>query len=388
MKPLTKTTLFFRKLDIYQILSIPIIIIILFFSVDFKTPSYKIGIVLPLTGEYKDRSQSHLNGINLALDHINQLGGINDKKIVPIIKDCGDSQSKAVEVTRDLIYEQEVMAIFGGFSPANTRAIQSVTEGARIPLITGLCTHFTITKTGSPYTYRTITDDSRQFEALAEYSSKRYNVTKVVIIYDEELYSADSAKKYGEVAIKFGQEMVLALPCKKGGLNFKKNLDMVFKSKSDALVILASSYDSALIIRQAREARYDKLILGANQFSSNEFMRYSGIYSEGAIATLPFNNRVGGQKSEYFSNEYIEKFEQTPDADAAMGYESVMVMALALRASGDSNKGLKDSLSSSHGWESIVGTGGFDRDGNQVRPAEIAIVKDNQLIPISMESLF
>lgn len=388
MKPLTKTTLFFRKLDIYQILSIPIIIIILFFSVDFKTPSYKIGIVLPLTGEYKDRSQSHLNGINLALDHINQLGGINDKKIVPIIKDCGDSQSKAVEVTRDLIYEQEVMAIFGGFSPANTRAIQSVTEGARIPLITGLCTHFTITKTGSPYTYRTITDDRRQFEALAEYSSKRYNVTKVAIIYDEELYSADSAKKYGEVAIKFGQEMVLALPCKKGGLNFKKNLDLVFKSKSDALVILASSYDSALIIRQAREARYDKLILGANQFSSNEFMRYSGIYSEGAIATLPFNNRVGGQKSEYFSNEYIEKFEQTPDADAAMGYESVMVMALALRASGDSNKGLKDSLSSSHGWESIVGTGGFDRDGNQVRPAEIAIVKDNQLIPISMESLF
>jgi branched-chain amino acid transport system substrate-binding protein len=388
MKHIKKLTSFLKKLDVFQILSVPLLLLILFFSLDFKTPTYKIGIVLPLTGEYATRSQSHLNGIILALEHINELGGINEKKIVPITKDCGVAQEKAVETTRDLIYNQNVMAIFGGFSPANTRAIQAVTERAGIPFITGICTHFEITNTGSDYSFRTITDDRRQFEALAEYANKKHNVVRPAIIYDEELYGADSAKKYAEIAIRFGQEILQAVPCKRGSLNFRKPLDTVFMGKPDALVILASAYDSALLVRQAREARYDKLILGANQFSSNEFMRFCGIYSEGVVSTLPFNTRVGGQKSEYFTNEYAEKYGQNPDADAAMGYESIMVMALALRASGDGAKALKDALASTHGWESIVGTGGFDKDGNQVRPAEIAIVKEKQLIPISMESLF
>lgn len=388
MKHIKNFVRFFKKLDIFQILSLPILIFILFFSLDFKSPTYKIGIVLPLTGEHGIRSQSHLNGITLALNHINNLGGINDKKIVPIIKDCGVTQEKAVEITRDLIYEQNAIAIFGGFSPANTRAIQAVTEGAGVPFITGICTHFEITNTGSGSSFRTITDDRRQFEALAEYSSKKHNVTRPAIIYDDEIYGADSAQKYAEIAMRFGQEVLQALPCKKGSLNFKKHLDTLFKGKPEALVILASSYDSALLVRQARESRYDKLILGANQLSCDEFMRLSGIHSEEVVATLPFNNRMGGQKSEYFTNEYLDQFGQNPDADAALGYESVMVMALALRTSGDGGKALKEALSSTHGWESILGTGGFDKNGNQVRPAEVAIIKDKQLIPISMESLF
>jgi hypothetical protein len=41
-----------------------------------------------------------------------------------------------------------------------------------------------------------------------------------------------------------------------------------------------------------------------------------------------------------------------------------------------------------HGWESVTGSGGFDQQGNQVRPAEIAIIKERQKIPVSMEDLF
>ena len=388
MSIIKDSSAFLGRLDIYQILSLPVLIIILLFSFDFKSSEHKIGVVLPLTGEYRSRAQNHLNGLNLALKHINQHGGINNKKLVLLVRDCGEAQEKSAETTRDLIYDNAVTAIIGGFTPSNTRAIQAVAEKSETPFLTGVRTHFEVTDSGSAYTFRTITDDKRQFEALAEYSSKRFEISKLAIIYDEDLYGAESAQKYAEIAIKYGQEVVLAIPSKKTSLNFKKQLESILMSKPDALVVLSSSFDSALLVRQAREARFEKPILGGNQFASLEFINFLGIYSESILTTLPYNNRAGGQKSDYFSGEYVEKYGTSPDADAAMGYETLMVTALALKSVEGNNRNLKESLALTHGWESIAGSGGFDGEGNQVRPAEIAIIKDKQLIPVNMEGLF
>ena len=54
----------------------------------------------------------------------------------------------------------------------------------------------------------------------------------------------------------------------------------------------------------------------------------------------------------------------------------------------EKNLSLREYLASLKVWDSIIGSGGFDEDGNQVRPAEIAIIKERQTIPISMEELF
>ena len=62
------------------------------------------------------------------------------------------------------------------------------------------------------------------------------------------------------------------LTIKKTSLNFKKQLESILMSKPDALVVLSSSFDSALLVRQAREARFEKPILGGNQFASLEFI--------------------------------------------------------------------------------------------------------------------
>ena len=68
------------------------------------------------------------------------------------------------------------------------------------PFLTGVCTHFEVTDSGSAYTFRTITDDKRQFEDWQR--SQVFEISKLAIIYDEDLYGAESAQKYAEIAIK------------------------------------------------------------------------------------------------------------------------------------------------------------------------------------------
>ena len=135
--------------------------------------------------------------------------------------------------------------------------------------------------------------------------------------------------------------------------------------------------------------RFKNLIIGANQCNSSEFLQLAGIYSEGVITTLPYNPRAGGQLSDNFLNSFQEVYGRQADADAATGYESVMVLAFALENTATKQEqSLRESLASCHGWDSIIGSGGFDNYGNQVRPAEIAIIKEKQAIPVSLEGLF
>ena len=65
-----------------------------------------------------------------------------------------------------------------------------------------------------------------------------------------------------------------------------------------------------------------------------------------------------------------------------------MIVTLALKSVSEKNLTIRDALSTLKVWDSIIGSGGFDDNGNQVRPSELAIIKDKQTIPISMEELF
>ena len=66
LKKITKSIKrFFRKLDLFQLLVIPVLLLLLLFSIDFKSNNINIGVVLPLSGGFKNRVQNHLDGINL-----------------------------------------------------------------------------------------------------------------------------------------------------------------------------------------------------------------------------------------------------------------------------------------------------------------------------------
>lgn len=376
------------RLDIYQLLSIPMVFIILLFSINIKSSAIKIGVILPLSGSDSIRALNHKNGLQLAATHINNLGGINGRKIQLEIRDNGASAEKTAEITRDLIYENEIIALTGGINPEETRVMQFFADKARIPFLTSLCTHFEISAGGSPFVFRSITDDQRQFEALAEFSTRRFNSRKPALIYDNELFGTESAQRYIETCTKFGQQVCIAITYIPGTLNFKKQIELILSSNPDSLIILAPPEESAMILRHAREARFSRPVLGGNAMSASEFISLAGVYSEGSIVTLPFNARLGGQRAEYFLAEYSENFSIQADADAAMGYEALMIMALALRTSEADPVMLRNSLAALHGYESVAGSGGFDANGNQVRPAEIAIIKERQKIPANLEELF
>lgn len=379
---------FFQKLDIYQILSIPLLLVLIWSLVDLQPSHIKIGVILPITGENPMATIHSKYGVELAIKHINESGGINGSRIEAIIKDNAESSTTTANECKKLIYEDNVLAIIGGHTAHSTRIIKYICEKTSTPFLTSSCTSPEITRDGRKFTFRSIPDDVKQLEAIISCLKKRFDCRKIAVIQDRYHYGPEIEKAIRDTSLNYGLPIIAKVTCSRWQINFRKQLEIIKASHADGLIILSTPTKSALILRQAREMGIKTPVLGGNCMSDPLFIRNAGIYAESAMATLPFNPRQGKQRAEYFLSEYSDIYSIQADSHAALAYEAVILTSIALKLGAPNKHSIRDAFASMHGWASITGSGGFDSMGNQVKPSELSIIRKGQPIPMDMERLF
>jgi branched-chain amino acid transport system substrate-binding protein len=95
----------------------------------------RIGITTILSGPTADRGQSEQYGAQLALNQINQAGGVLGRPVEAFYADNACKPEIGVPATKRLIEEQHVPVIIGALCTPVTRAIQPVVKDAKVPLI-------------------------------------------------------------------------------------------------------------------------------------------------------------------------------------------------------------------------------------------------------------
>lgn len=147
----------------------------------------KIGVNYEQTGAAATYGQDHVDGIQLAVDEINENGGINGKKIELVIKDNKTDTNEVVNVATTLIDEDEVVAILGPATSGSTAAGIEVGNKKGVPTISASSTRDDIPfdKNGDviKYGFKICYSDSYQGPTLASFAIKK-GATKAVIFGD------------------------------------------------------------------------------------------------------------------------------------------------------------------------------------------------------------
>ncbi|HUZ17650.1 MAG TPA: ABC transporter substrate-binding protein, partial [Spirochaetia bacterium] len=108
--------------------------------------TYHIGALLPITGDLQAYGAASLNGIKLAVDEINQQGGVLGGQLSV---DVGDTQTKpqaGISAAQRLVSVNNVFGIVGAMSSGVTiPTAQSVTDPAGVALISPASTSPKIT---------------------------------------------------------------------------------------------------------------------------------------------------------------------------------------------------------------------------------------------------
>jgi branched-chain amino acid transport system substrate-binding protein len=104
-------------------------------TIDAASKSIKIGAIFSQTGPASFLGAPEVKTARMLVDRLNAQGGVLGMKIELIIKDSGGSPEKAVSFAKQLIEEEQVLAIIGSSTSGETLQIKPICEENRMILV-------------------------------------------------------------------------------------------------------------------------------------------------------------------------------------------------------------------------------------------------------------
>lgn len=179
----------------------------------------KIGLIVPMSGNYARPGQVMKMGAEMAIEDINGQGGIKalgGAKLELVVIDTGDTTEKAKNAAQRMVAEDpDLVAATGSYLSSFTLAVTEVTERAKLPMLT-LSYSDLITDRGFKYIFQTSASSGSQATQsmptlikLAESSGAKRPKT-VAIITDNTAASISSVKRIKDDLLKpAGLELVV-----------------------------------------------------------------------------------------------------------------------------------------------------------------------------------
>ena len=351
-----------------------------------KANIIKIGVNAEMTGPVATFGISSTNAMKLAVKQINAAGGINGKKIELIFADNKSEPAEAAAATTKLIAQDKVKAILGPLISSTTLACTKIAQDSKIPLLTPSATNPLVTeKDGkvNSYVFRGCFIDDFMGSVMAEFASKNINAKTAAVYVDS---SSDFSKGLGKVFVDtfaknngkiVSQEAFLAKDT-----DFKATLTKIKATAPEVIFIPANYQEVAMIIKQARELDINVPFVGVDAWDSPKLFEIAGnVALNNTYYASHFSPEDTDPLVQKFVNDYKAEYGVVPDAQAILGYDSVLLLADAIkRAGSDDPDKIKDALATTKDLRVAAGTITMDSHHNPIKPAIINENKDGKVV--------
>jgi len=218
-----------------------LLLVVLFFSAcnTEKKETYKIGSILPLTGDLAVYGKSLQNGMNLALEEY-ELRNPNEVAFQIIYEDSKADPKLAVSAFEKLVSIDKCNLVLGGFSSSEVLSIAPIAEKNKIVLISPTASSPAITNAGD-YIFRTTPSDNFDGEIMAKFAFEKLELQKVAVLYANNDYGHGISKVFIEKFRDFGGEVVIDRSFESGSNDLKSQLSAIRNANPEGLYIIASS---------------------------------------------------------------------------------------------------------------------------------------------------
>jgi len=332
----------------------------------------KIGIPQPMTGpntQYGDQIQA---GALTAIEAINAAGGINGKKLTPILIDDGCEPKQAVPAANRVVNEGAKFAVAHACSGVAVPAV-NVYESEGIVTITPGATSPLVTDTIKPhYVFRTIGRDDQQGPFAANYIADRLKPSRVAVLHDKQTYGSGVANQVRDTLQARGVNIVTYEGINAGDSDYSAVITKLKSANVDFVYFGGYHPELGLLLRQAREQGFTAQFMGPEGTANQDMVAIAGAAVEGLLVTLPadFTKMPG--------NEAIVKAfrdaKRDPDGAFQMpAYAAVQILAASISAVGEDADKVADYMHA-NSFDTGIGKVEFDAKGD-LKDFEFAVFK-------------
>ncbi len=405
-----------RRRTLYAILAVAAVVAVLAFAaarVRLPKDSIRLAMVAPVTGPSSAVGQELVQSARLAIDRLNQAGGINGRAVELVVYDDQNDPALARQRAEEIVKDGRAVAVLGHNSSAPTQAAGEVYNATGIPMITGTASADEVTK-DRPWSFSTTFNNTAQGTFLATYVAQVLKAPKVSIVFSDEVYGQSLSQALRESLppeVAVANVWTVDMSHEKRDQSVKAVIDAVAGASDPGLVILAvpriEAHDLLLGMRRARPTLQVMVpdAAGSSAFADPfkdepEEGAQPGFFTNGVYAATPLIYDSAPFASQELAAQYQATYEAVPSWRGVKIYNAALALFDAIRRADVKNTSdsraqdrerIRHDLTTLQSRESsIEGLDGpiyFNRDGVAATPVSIGIFQDRTLLsaPVQLQ---
>ena len=339
----------------------------------------RIGEYASITGKEASLGQSSHNGTMMAIDDLNAAGGVLGRPLLLITEDTQSKPGESATAAKKLISRDKVVALLGEVASRRSLEAAPVAQLAKVPMISPASTNPKVTEPGN-YIFRTCFIDPFQGPVMAKFAQEKLRAKRVaLIVSNSSAYSIGLAKFFREAFTANGGTIVLEQKYAEGDKDFKAQLTAIKAAGVDAVFNPGYYNEGALIVLQARDLGLTLPIFGADSWDAEALIELGGKAIEGAYLCSHYSPADPSPRVQNFVQAYKKRFGSTPDSNASLGYDSVLVLVDAIKRAGSTDRAkIRDALAATKNFAAVTGNITIDAQRNASKNAVIIQVRNGK----------
>jgi len=336
-----------------------------------------IGVIASLTGPGAYFGEQFVNGLKIALNEVNENGGINGRQVNLIIEDSKTDNTTALTVAKKLVEVDGVKVILGDSWNGTTLTIMPYTNQKKVILISPNSSLDIFTQ--DDYMFRLMPRTAELVKPLAKYvkesGAKTVAFARVTAAFTQEHY--DDFKVEFE---KLGGKVIADEQFTSPGLDVRSELTKIKPKNPDVIFDIHNSGPSiGLLIAQANQVGIKTKWISTWATENGALLKQYPKELEGIV--YPF---MYSESDSVVSKNFADKVRaggKTADFFIASAYDILNITAKTMigASSSDTTK-MKQYLLGIKDYDGASGKFGFDKNGDVSRTIVIKTVKDGKFV--------
>lgn len=324
----------------------------------------RIGLAINLSGQGGTANEYVREGAMLAVEEVNQQGGIHGRTLELLVKDDRNTPQGIIAADRSLI-AQDVVAIIGHVTSQNTIVSYPVVTSRGVLLFNPYTATTELVGKDDLLIRTNVGNHQNGLRTAKLLQEKGAAVTAFLMDMSNRSYVYD----YYQHTLKHYPGKTVAVSFQRDEApSWDKLIDQLISPKPNAIVLLTEVSMTGLIAQKLRAKGYDGSLIATLWAQSPDLTRYGGAAVEGLTIISYMDPENRHPEFLAFAEKMQNRLGHPPNARSTRAYEAVQILAAALRRCKTlTSEDLRQQILN-HSFHSLMGTVQFDAYGDVERP--------------------
>jgi branched-chain amino acid transport system substrate-binding protein len=322
----------------------------------------KIGGGFALTGDESALDLPAANGAKLAVKQINASGGVNGAQIELIVHDSQYKMDVTAQTAKQFV-EQDKVPVFIGYTDTDSvLASGPIFQAAKIPFITAGATSPKIPSQVGDMMFLACFGDNVQAAVGAEYSYKTFG-HNAYFLWDKGVeYTTLLGQYFKSRFTELGGKIALEDSYDDKATDFSAQITKIkaLSPAPDFYYVAAMPYNIGPLVKQFRDAGITGPIVGGDGYDTPDLISVAGAAADNVFFTTHalMDATAGTDGIKKFMADYKTEYGHDPEnAFAALGYDTLMLMADAIKRAGSTDSAaVKAAIEATSNYPGITGS--------------------------------